>query len=440
MAHLQRLIALAVLLLAVFPQIARAQFEYCATTNGALCPDKATATSIVMGLADSASSSYGPNGGPSRGPLYQEPHSNHPEVGQVGSVTAYSTYLGNDVQGFSRRYPYVPNQCETLEGQSYEAWNQTSSWPPSSSGCASDSQCAISIQVLSQPYATGLPGVISYRMSATYTGEPCTIEEPTDEAGQEDAGDGWTCDPATGLCTDPNGQGKLCTFNPDGTRSACVDYTPGDGTDPAPQDEEQPDDPRDKQTVSGGAGCTQAPACTSSNPIECAMLWQQWKTRCALEKEGSVSNAGCVNGLPTSLNCTNMDAAQCFALQKQHETSCFLSVAGTGEEWQIIEPGDLGNPSDFGDSAYGAGAGTAEGSAGAWRPAPGSGDAPEFDDSGWLSGRTCPVLPVVSISIRGNPISLDFNNPDLCWWLSLGSQLVLVFAALASIRIYAKVI
>lgn len=444
MAHLQRLIALAALLLAFLPQSAAAQVVT-RTQAYANCEASRAFADAVPGYTPDlivypcTETVTGSNQG------YFKCEYNWPALG-----SARYGCSNWEPQAKTFHYYNAPGAiCEA--GQTVTGWGSSWEWPPSGTRCNS-SNCAVTETISSAPvpqtvYRDGVPTTLyNYFGTATTTGATCGEgpegpgeTPPGDDEGQPD-GDGWKCNPESGLCTDPDGNGKLCSFNPDGTRSACVDYKPGDGTDPAPEDEEQPNDPRDNPTASGGATCTQAPACTSKNPIECAMLWQQWKTRCALEKEGTVSNASCVNGVPTTLNCANVDAAECFRIQKQHETACFLSVSGTSDDGQLIEPGDMGNASDFGDSAYASGAGTAEGSAGAWRPSPGSGDGPEFDDSGWLSGRTCPVLPVVATSIMGNPISLDFNSPDLCWWLSLGSQLVLVFAALASIRIYSKVI
>jgi|GEM_PF-4980976 len=407
MAHFLRLILLASVGLLLAPAAQAQTYAYCINDPGQICrnslPEWIGYVPSWAGGGNYSVTGYSNASGASGTLIINN--------GQVGGITW-------------QRIEVAPSPCASLQGTSYEAWNYTGSWPPSSSGCASSSECAITMEVLSKPYAAG-EGVIAYRMKATYTGSSCSLEPPTDEAGSDDAGDGWTCDPNTGLCTDPNGQGKLCSFNPDGSRSACVDYAPGNGSDPSPTEDDKPEDPRDKQTASGGGTCTQAPACTSKNPIECAMLWQQWKTRCALEKEGTVSGAGCTNGVPTTLNCTNMDAGRCFQLQKQHETACYLGVSGDSEDGI-----DWGSADQSLGEFTGSGQGWADGNGG---NGDGSGPStPELDDSGFLGGsRSCPTLPQVNVF----GTVLDFDLGPFCGFLAIGSNLVLLFAALAAGRI-----
>lgn len=247
-----------------------------------------------------------------------------------------------------------------------------------------------------------------YRFNREYAG-PCSGEDPPDSSELIPTDDGPECNADLGVCVTPDGKTEYCTFNPDGSPSSCVpaedydndgildedDADPGDAQDSTDQGEGDEKD----NVASGGASCSTAPSCTGDG-IACATLYQQWKTRCAVE-----------------------------ALQIE------VDVNVPPGEYQEIQAGDLGNANDFGDAGVTA--------SDAWRPngtGNGNGTNPTFDDSGWLASRSCPVIPVVSTSIMGNAISIDFNNPQLCWFLSIGAQLVLVFAALASIRIYWKVI
>lgn len=338
--------------------------------------------------------------------------------------------------------PQPESVCEAAGAGEYPTWITFSGWPPPTIGCSPFSQggeednCNTLVDPLSVPIANA-DGTFSMYAQITYTGSPCSPEEeeedPINEEPQEDAGDGWKCNPANGLCTDPNGNGKLCTFNPDGSRSACVDYKPGDGTGPQPETPETPDDPRENRSAGGGASCDAPPQC-SGDSIDCAQLWQQWKTRCAVEQgtKAAITGGACVNGVPTTLNCTAMSAAECFQAQKLAETACFLSVSGSpdGTELPRGDGSELdqslgGEPAQGGDAWAGGEVG-----GGPW----GEGGAGELDDSGWLGGgRTCPTLPPVSVFGR----TIAFDISPFCDFLAIGAALVLVMAGIASIRIIA---
>lgn len=247
-----------------------------------------------------------------------------------------------------------------------------------------------------------------YRFAREYTGETCEGDSPPDESEFTPTEDGPECNFDAGVCVTPDGDTEYCTFNPDGSPSTCIPAVDYDNDGIADDDDSDPGTPQDGEddgsgdetdnSASGGASCSTAPSCTGDG-IACMTLYQQWKTRCAVE----------------NLKIT-------------------VTLPGVSNEFQEIQAGDLGDASDYGDAGV-----TADQ---AWRPEGegGSGESPIFDDSGWLSSRACPVIPVVNTAIMGTAISIDFNNEDLCWFLSLGAQLVLVFAALQSIRIYSRVI
>ena len=339
-------------------------------------------------------------------------------------------------------HPYnaPASACLDATGSGYQEWHSASAFPPSGVGCRDfqGASCAILVDVLSSPMANA-NGTFNYRAGITFTGSPCSGTDPNaeDVVEEGDAGEGWKCNPETGLCTDPDGNGKLCTFNPDGSRSACVPYNPGDATDPPPEPDPEPEDPRDKRSATGGSSCDAAPAC-SGDPIDCAQLWQQWKTRCSIEKPENATGRSCTNGVATNLNCTNMDPARCLELQVATEASCALAKIaaagpdGGGEEDGGVDTSGMGSASDFGDGGISP--------SDAWRPGVGEEGGPGtpdlFDDSGFLSSRSCPTMPVVDVF----GTTIDFNFYELCWFLGIGANLVLLFAALASIRIVSKVI
>lgn len=248
-----------------------------------------------------------------------------------------------------------------------------------------------------------------YRFNREYSGETCGDDTPADSDEFQPVPDNPTrqCNSSAGVCVDSNGDTEYCSFDSQGNPLTCVPAVDYDNDGQADQDDADPGTPQDgndngegnesDNQASGGADCTTAPTCTGDG-IACVTLYQQWKTRCAVE-------------------------------------SLRIAVGGGGtNEYQEIEAGDLGDANDFGDAGV-----TADQ---AWRPEGegGPGESPIFDDSGWLSNRSCPVIPTVNTSVMGQSLSLDFNSADLCWFLSLGAQLVLVFAALQSIRIYSKVI
>lgn len=335
----------------------------------------------------------------------------------------------------------VPDACGEAVGGSGYSLRTSPTWPPSGIGCSSygGENCATIVDVVSSPSASNGPDgtVYTYGAQHTFTGSACpTGEEPDqDVVDTPPDPDGWRCDPATGTCLDPENNPNTCTFNPDGSRSACVRTPPApDPTDPPPTPDPDPTDPNDNRNASGGGSCNAAPAC-GGDPIDCAQLWQQWKTRCAIEVPENATGRSCSNGVATSLNCSNMDPARCLELQVATEAACSLAKIaandGEGGDDGGVDTDGMGDPNDFGDSGISA--------ADAWMPdgeGPGGNGSSSFDTSGFLSGRSCPVMPVVDVM----GTTIDFNFPQLCWFMGIGANLVLLFAALASIKIVSRVI
>lgn len=230
----------------------------------------------------------------------------------------------------SGSYPYnAPGSvCGDIVGGMAYTLRTSSSWPPSGVGCMDHDgvSCATIVDVISSPSATNGPNgtVYTYGGQDTFTGAVCPAGEDRDPLDPQTDEDGWKCDPSTGVCLDPDNNPNVCTFNPDGSRSACVKKDPGDPNNPPPEPDPEPEDPRDKETASGGGSCTAAPAC-SGGPIACATLWQQWKTRCAVEKAGTTigSNATCSQRLSTGYGCVG-DAATCRNLNDTHAIRCSI--------------------------------------------------------------------------------------------------------------------
>lgn len=398
----------------------------------------------------------------------------HPLAG--ASVAGYydtnlssGTYQGVNYLGFSRaevqnpsgglaacngyspfsRYAWIapgPNHCAAEAGQTFKGWGASTTWPPISSTTCSPNGCAQSETIESAPVRqdrpTGGP-LYNYYGTATKTGVACTFdptkEDPhiDDPATKPDAGEGWKCDPATGLCTDPNGDGKLCTFNPDGSRSACVPYKPGDGTDPKPEDPDKPDDPRDEESVSGGGSCDAPPACTGTNKIGCSTLWQTWKTRCAVEKTGTTvgSNATCSERLSTGYACVG-DAATCRNLNDTHAIRCSiagLSSAGGGTTGSGDGDGDGQDDGKAAEraalDASGQGGDGLEGltASNAWSsPTGGSGVGTGL----FGGGGGCPVFPAVTVGA-----STFTAPPEFCSYVAMIRLLFLAVAYIWAIKI-----
>ena len=357
---------------------------------------------------------------------------------QVGGRDMYgcTTYTPNSLPTYWRR-DALPNPCADKQGQSFTGWGASWVWPPSGSTC--NAGCSQTETVSSAPIVTngtrnGAPAKLyNYYGTATYTGETCTTDPDGDNPSieddpGEDLGDGWKCDPTTGLCEDPDGNGKLCTFNPDGSRSACVDHKPGDGTDPAPPDEEEPNDPRDKKTSTGGGSCDAAPAC-SGDEIGCATLWQQWKTRCevvASRATISGSNAVCSQALSTGYACIG-DAAACRTLNDTHAIRCAAEALASA--CGGVDPFDkAGERADL-DAAGQGGDGSETFNPSAFWNSPGQ-SGPGISDSLFGGGGGCPTFP--AITVGGSTFTAP---PEFCGLVEMLRFLFIAVAYIWALRI-----
>lgn len=306
------------------------------------------------------------------------------------------------------------SKCELATGATFQEWHQSSSWPPTGIGCRDymGESCNTVLDVISEPLRSA-DGGYNYRVNVTMTGGPCSGTPESEPISEEDIGDGWKCDKETGLCTDPDGNGKLCTFNPDGSRSACVNYKPGDGTDPAPTDPEKPNDPRDEGSVSGGGSCSSAPGC-SGDRIACATLWQQWKTRCAVEAmSGAVVGGledvkGAVEGVGSGSGGGGIGDGNCGA----GDADC------NGVADVLESPYDEGQAGELGDAVVTDDGQTAFDS---------------IDGSGFLGGGSCPGIPVHTYMGR----TFNFNS-TICELGDAFAALVLVIAYAMAAGIVAR--
>lgn len=253
----------------------------------------------------------------------------------------------------------------------------------------------------------------------TPTSSPCDFSDPppnVDEAKEAD--DGWKCHDGTGHCTDPDGNPHYCTLNPDGSRASCVPARKDDDgvhRDPTtePQYPEGAEGEGDTNTpgagkVSGGLDCQAGPSC-EGDIIQCAQLYQTWKTRCAVEAQGYASTlTGGGDQCQQAYQAKGGDPLLLALLNEQWRQRC--SSPGDGGS------ADPGAPHD--GQPFGVGVGNI--------PINSSG----FDASGWIGGQ-CVQPPA---SMGRFPFMQDVGT----YWCDLVAVLraiLLAFAAWVSVRV-----
>lgn len=271
-----------------------------------------------------------------------------------------------------------------------------------------------------------------YRFAREYSGATCTNDpEQEDPSEFTEEPDGKECNVSAGVCITPDGDQEYCSFNPDGTPSVCVpavDYD-NDGVDD--DDDTQPGDPdngaddgegnESDNTSSGGAKCPHqggSPPTCKGDGIQCNILIQQYLNRCLAEKvaEGKVSGGiACTTSEP--LVCTNLSPAECFAKAQAKKTAC----AAEGLAAEFAGDGSLPDEGPAVDPAT------------AWIDTGSEDGSVELDMGGWLSSRSCPVLP--SFVVMGQTISFSSIQSDMCNFFAVGGMLVLLLAAFQAARI-----
>lgn len=252
-------------------------------------------------------------------------------------------------------------------------------------------------------------------MSGTFTptGDDCSTEEgdggiDSDGDGVDDENDDFPSDPNETTDSDADGVGDNDdTSDEDADNGA--DNGSGDETD---------------NQSSGGGTCGEAPAC-SGDSIQCNILFQQWKTRCAAEA-GTTAKTSTGGSDCTAAPVSSGDAIEANIALQTWKTRCAAEALGEG----ITAQTEL-LAGAYGADESGLGQGTDYTGPDAWAEAESEEEEVTLDDSGWLSDRSCPEVP--DVDVFGE--TLQFDITTFCDFLSIGAGLVLVFAQIACMRL-----
>lgn len=351
----------------------------------------------------------------------------YPAIGGHKDASGVEVYSHNQVRAWlicrvdwgtvdppAERFIFYSGTCSSRTSETRTFVWQGSGAPTAGcrQGCAYEVVASgggtVSFEVDGQTYHSGVRTI-------SPTGDLCDADQAPENLDQKDTtDDGWKCHQDTGHCTDPDGNNHFCTLNPDGTRSQCVparrdedgkERPPGDPPK-APEGAEGEGDTNTpgEGKVSGGLDCDTGPACTG-DVIQCAQLYQQWKTRCAVQSMGSgegtgevVSGQDCAQGF----QCT-AGPVQCALLLEQRRARCEAAA-----RWSLD---GLSPPTDYdGDPDEHKGS--------IWSDGTGQGGF-SFDQSGFAAG-ACPTLSLGSIGM--------INTSPMC---SVASWLSLLFQSIA---------
>lgn len=243
----------------------------------------------------------------------------------------------------------------------------------------------------------------------------CENEKNTCPAGQIKSPAG-NCLPGEGQCAAGEALGK------DGT---CKKDSDGDG---------KPDDDADDQkSFSGGDNCDSPPSC-AGDAILCGQARIQWRIDCNTRRQVDISGGSC-DAVPLCVgkNCQAMEYAQ---LLQQWKTAC--AVAALAAKTDSGSSGDSADVKAIKDALTADGGtpdlGDAGDPAGAFSDESGYSDGlpdGKLDTSGFGYGGSCPQIPAVTVFGQ----TLNFNTGPFCSWMLLGGKIVLVMAALMSLRI-----
>lgn len=449
MANVLRLMVALFALLLFTPEVRAQTFTTCTSNNSTGdCQTKALAEANALRVAQLQATSdknqcnsfghpncdrFVPKRLPDSGPWVSAPYAGWMQVNySVCANVGCSTWSGS----FNRKYPPGPTESEC------EARNSNPETAPGS-GLFLDAEvgsrcvggCVLDIvgdpTEVVQGRRQGQPANF-YRFNREYTGDTCEGDDPApdDEFTEDPSEEGQVCNVTAGVCVNEDGDTEYCTFNSDGTPSACVPAVDYDNDGVPDDDDTTPDDPDNgaddgegdegDNEAAGGALCPhkggQPPTCKGDG-IQCNLLLQAYLGRCGLERTNDANAQNYLCSIESPLVCTNMSIKDCHALAMQKKTACSSekianALAGTAE------PGDEG---------------TAVDPEAIWED---SGDELGLDDldvGGWLSSRTCPVFP--SITVFGNEVSLSSVHADYCAFLSVGAMLTLLLASFQCARI-----
>ncbi|WP_267122782.1 hypothetical protein [Xanthomonas sacchari] len=420
------------------------------------CPDQGTASAAASSVADSIIASGAGGYGPGR---LTRGGTSTDLAGRSVSVVVNSPY-GDPVGVVSRIWPPDGKKCSDMP-------SLTSTFYPKSGSTSCNAGCE-------QIWFRNGDGT----STATSTGAVCNTTDFPNKCGKDSYWNGVlnVCEPKKEECPDgqkPNSSGQCapepcpdgmvqqqdgtckakenecpqgqikgpdgsCVKKPDtcgtgqaqGSDGTCKPDKDGDGK---PDDEDSDDDGKDdKSSFSGGDSCDSPPAC-SGDPVMCGQARIQWRIDCNTRRNRNISGGAC--GSPPICTGEKCDAMEYASLLMQWRTACALekgaggSAGGFGQKdsdnlaaVKGALTGNAGNP-DIGEGGDPSGAFT-DGSNST------AGDG-KLDTSGFGYGRSCPTVPDVSVFGQ----AIHFDTSAFCSFLVLGGQLVLVFAALASLRI-----
>ncbi|WP_369910006.1 hypothetical protein [Xanthomonas hydrangeae] len=247
----------------------------------------------------------------------------------------------------------------------------------------------------------------------------CENEKNECPAGQTKAPDG-SCTGDENQCGEGKAMGK------DGT---CKRDADGDGKPDEGEDEGDSD-----PTFAGGDSCDSPPAC-SGDVILCGQARIQWRIDCNTRRDVNIQGGTC-SSPPVCIgkNCRAMEYA---GLLMQWRTACALEKANTGSgsgdnaDVKAIRDAITGTngQANIGEEGTAAGAFSDESGYG-------QGGMPDgkLDTSGFGYSRSCPTVPDVSVFGQ----TIHFDTSKMCQWMVLGGQIVLVMAALASLRLMSQ--
>lgn len=183
----------------------------------------------------------------------------------------------------------------------------------------------------------------------------------------------------------------------------------------------------DTGSVSGG-DCNTNYACTG-NVIQCAQLSEQNRMRCALAPDKSLSGGATCD--PTDVPVCSGSACNAIRYSvelQQWKARC--AAEGLGKDSKSIANALTGTDGEIHSDD----------------PSPSDGESAGvshdrevgedgLDSTGFLGGGSCPLVP--DVSVFGT--TLHFNTAPFCDFLAIGGQLVLLFAALFSLKILGSV-
>lgn len=257
--------------------------------------------------------------------------------------------------------------------------------------------------------------------------------------------------------------GQSATASSGGTTTTTTNYTTIFGTNAGPKNQGEKNDGSgdgkeqdpDKNTASGGEDCERRPIV--SDPAFEMIANQAWATRCAVEAGNAADVTGDIEKCdqPFTVNGDNANAVKLRAMRAQicgtatrvvgdvSDCNSTFSVQGDTPDAHQLRAmrtqicGDQGVEWDaIGDAVAAVDATAGEGDpSSVVRDIGGSDGDGELDTSGLGYGRSCPTLP--SVTVMGTTLDFNAHAGAMCRWMQLAGQLVLVLAALVSLRIIA---